>query len=177
MDKQVEILLINKISKNNKEAFKELFEHYYSRLCSYAEKFVVRKDIAEEIVQNVFFIIWDKRNELKIEISLKGYLFRSVHNNSIKYLQTKKIESDYFEHNKIFGQSQITEMNDFELMEAINQSIDELPEKCREIFMMSRLENLKHKEIAQKLNISEKTVEVQIRNANLRLRELLKDFK
>jgi len=176
LDKSRELRLLSGIKANNKDAFKEIFEFYYSRLCCYAEKLTGRKEIAEEIVQNVFLIIWGKRNSLAIETSLKAYLFRATHNNSIKYLQAKKIESDYLEDNKKEIEDRSVKILNFELIQAINRSIDQLPEKCREIFILSRFEQLKHNEIAAKLGISAKTVEVQIRKANIRLREKLKEF-
>jgi len=177
LDSKQEIELFNKIKAGDKQSFKLLFNNYYSRLCSYTEKITGRDDIAEEIAQGVFIKIWENRYNINIQKNVKGYLFRSVHNHALKYIQAQKIEAKYIEYNEIFGTGHTTEISDFELSEIINKSINELPEKCREVFLMSRIDQLKHKEIANKLGISEKTVEVQIRNANLKLREKLKEFK
>ncbi len=176
MDRYKEISLLEKVKKGNQEAFKEIFNIYYSRLCLYVEKLVNRKDIAEEIVQTIFLKIWENRTKIIIKISLKSYLFKSVHNHALKYLHSKKLEEAFLVYNKELLEKSNLDLPNTELTEAINRSIDELPEKCKEIFILSRFEHLKHLEIAEKLGISAKTVEMQIRNANIKLKNKLKDF-
>ena len=171
-----EILLLKRIKKGDDKAFETIFREYYSALCFYAKKFTLQADIAEEIVQNIFFKLWEMRVELKIHTSLKSYLFKSVHNNSIKYLNSKKFEEDYRKFNEEIILNKRDYLPDFDLSEKINKSIEELPPQCRKIFILNRYENLKHKEIAKKLGIAEKTVEVQIRRANMALRKKLQEY-
>ena len=163
--------IISLIRQGNKQAFETLFVEYYARLCEYS--FVVTKDkeAASEIVQDFFVKLWENHANVNIQ-AIKPYLFKSIHNNSIKFISKKnKVESiiDF----KEYGYEM---PHDFELTEKLEKSVNELPPRCKEIFLMSRLDKLRHNEIADKLGITPKTVEVQIRKANLILREKLKEF-
>lgn len=171
-----EITLLKKIQKGDEKAFETIFKELYSSLCVYAKKFTQQTEPSEEIVQNIFYKLWDKREELNIHTSLKSYLFKAVHNNSIKYLHSKKFEEDYRKFNEEIILNKKDYLPDFDLKEKLNKSIDELPPQCRKIFILSRFDNLRHSEIAVKLGISEKTVEVQIRRANIALRKKLREF-
>ena len=136
-------------------------------------------DEAEEIVQEMFFRIWDKRNQLEIRSSVKNYLFRSVKNLCINYITHNKIKSEYA--GKILSDVNTREIGESyfepELAEKIEKCIDELPEKRKRIFRMSRENGLKYHEIAEKLGISVKTVEVQMGMALKTLRDRLKDYR
>ena len=176
MNDEREQILLEKLHKGNVAAYEEIFETYYSRLCAYAFKLVKQSHIAEEIVQGIFITLWEKRITLKIN-SLKSYLFRATHNNSLKHLERNKkhVDIDGVSHN-VRDDMVYLQYNNFDLGERIEKHINELPERCKEIFILSRFDNLKHAEIAEKLDIAVKTVEVQVRKANLYLREKLKDF-
>ncbi len=171
-----EIRFLKKIQKGNEKAFEEIFKEYYASLCVYANKFTLNPEISKEIVQSIFLKLWEKRTDLNIHTSLKSYLFRCVHNNSIKYLHSKKFEEDYRRYNEEFFLNKRDYIPDFDLTQRINKSIEELPPQCKKIFVLSRFDNLKHAEIAEILGISEKTVEVQIRRANISLRKKLNEF-
>lgn len=169
-----------RIQNGDKKAFKVLFESYYPSLCVYAYRLVNENETAEEMVQQLFVKIWEKRSSLKIESSVKQYLFRSLHNQCLNYIQHQKIKLQY-------AQRMIEELKrepdpaeyflEPGLAQKIEESINSLPKKRREIFRMSREEGMKYKEIARKLNISVKTVEAQMGLALKNLREKLKDFK
>jgi RNA polymerase sigma-70 factor (ECF subfamily) len=174
--KQNEIPTIAEIKTGEHKAFEILFRELYPSLCVYAKKFTLQKEIAEEIVQQIFFKLWENRKDIDIHTSLKSYLFKAVHNNSLKYLNSKKFEEDYKKFNEEILLHKTDFLPDFELSEKINKSIDDLPPQCRKIFILSRFDNLKHAEIAEKLHISVKTVEVQIRRANIVLRKKLQEF-
>ena len=167
------------IQKGDKGAFKILFETYYAILCAYAFQFVKNNETAEEMVQSVFVKLWEKHHSLEIETSLKHYLYRSVRNQSLNYIQHKKIQ-DHFVKKSYEEQTRnyVPRENfpDPGLMKKIEASINSLPEKRRNIFRLNREEGLKYKEIAQKLNISIKTVENQMGAALRTLREKLKDY-
>jgi RNA polymerase sigma-70 factor (ECF subfamily) len=168
--------IVKCIQEGNHKAFECIFKEYYTRLCVYSKKFTLQREVAEEIVQQIFSNIWENKEELSIHTSIKSYLFRAVHNNSLKYLNSKKFEEDY----KIFNESILLDNSDiqpdFDLSENLYKSIEDLPPQCRKIFILSRFEQYKHNEIAEKLGISAKTVEVQIRRANISLRKKLQYF-
>jgi len=164
--------IISLIRQGNQKAFETLFKEYYARLCEYAFLLIKDKEVAAELVQDFFVKLWENRAKMDIKTT-NAYLFKSIHNNTIKYLTRKKnVESIIDE--KEYGQIMPI---DFELTEMLEKSLNELPPKCKEIFMMSRLDKLRHNEIAEKLGISSKTVEVQIRKASLKLKDKLKEFR
>lgn len=179
MDRTEEIELFERIKNSDEGAFEILFHKYYKYLCLYASKIIQDDDSAEEIVQDLFVKLWEKREQLNIETSIKNYLFRSVKNLCLNFIQHNKTKLRYaqkviseVEHNYSDDDS-FTEM---ELSQKIDEGINSLPEKRREIFKLSRQEGLKYHEIATKLNISIKTVETQMRLAIKMLRDKLKNY-
>lgn len=164
-----------------------LYNEQYKPLCYFAQRFVFDLDTAREIVQDVFVRIWEKRDSLPVEIPLKNYLFTSVRNKCLDYLKHLKIESE-FEKMRIkeVQESDTLSLNPVEdpldglvteeLENAIKGAIEDLPDKCREIFELSRYKGLKYREIAVALNISVKTVETQMSRALKSLREKLSNF-
>ena len=169
-----ERILITGIQEGNPQIFEKFFHEFYSSLCAYCKLIVNRNDIAEDIVQELFYRIWNKRENFNISTSLKSYLFRSVYNNSIEYIKSEKLEILYKEYNLRKLQNNDTTIPDSDIIEKINKAIDELPDKCREVYKLRKFDNLSHAEIAKKLNISLKTVETHIRRANIALKEKLK---
>jgi RNA polymerase sigma-70 factor (ECF subfamily) len=135
---------------------------------------------AEEIVQNVFCRIWEKREQLKADGSLKAYLYRSVHNESLNYLKHQKTRTAFqvhFNNNEDETAGEASEkIMVTELDGHIQKALNELPLQCRIIFQLSRFENLKYKQIADQLNLSVKTVENQMGKALKVLRLKLAEF-
>jgi RNA polymerase sigma-70 factor (ECF subfamily) len=174
-----EMILFERIKKGDEKAFETLFHKYYRYLCMYATKIINDDSSAEEIVQDFFVKLWEKREKLNIETSINNYLFRSVKNLCINYIQHNKTKLRYAKNvlseieKNISDDSNFTEID---LSKKIEESIDSLPEKRKEIFRLSRQEGLKYHEIAQKLNVSIKTVETQMSLAIKTLREKLKDY-
>lgn len=171
--------LFDKIETGDEKAFEALFRHYYPHLCLYATQVLKNATAAEEIVQELFVRLWEKRRETKIETSLKNYLFRAVKNQCLNYIKHNQIKKEYSQ--KVLAENEaISTEYDFEsqieLFRRIEDTISELPEKRQEIFRLSRQEGLKYREIAEKMNISIKTVETQIGLAMKTLREKLRDF-
>ncbi len=164
----------------NKDSFNYFFDYYYSGLCIYAKNFTGDLDISEEVVQDVFVRFWEKRQNIEIESSVRFYLFRTVYNQCMNLLKHKKIERNYIQNQKNrednLYEEQWSLYNETELRQALDNAISKLPERCREVFVLSRFENLKNKEIAEKLGITEKTVENQINKALRVLKTELKDF-
>jgi RNA polymerase sigma-70 factor, ECF subfamily len=179
MDRQEEHILFEKIKAGDEKAFEALFRRYYAHLCLYATQILKNPSAAEEIVQELFVRFWEKREETEIETSLKNYLFRAVKNHCLNYIKHNQIKREYSQ--KFLAENEpFSAEYDFEsqteLFRKIEESISALPEKRQEIFRLSRQEGLKYREIAEKMNISIKTVETQMGLAIKTLREKLRDF-
>jgi RNA polymerase sigma-70 factor (ECF subfamily) len=168
------------ISKLDKSSFEELFRTYFAPLCSFAQKYVGDAGDAKDIIHQVFIGLWHKRDDVDLTTSLKSYLFTGVHNRCLNYIRDRKklVQFDAPQHESELGG--YLESRDYleasETEAQINRALDELPEKCREIFMLNRFDQLKYREIAAKLNISVKTVETQMSRALKVLREKLSDL-
>ena len=179
MDQTEDKELYIKLKAGNEHAFQALFLKYYSSMCHFARQFLNSSELAEETVQDMFVKIWEKRETLNIETSVKHYFFRSVRNHCLNQLQHEKIKKQYA--GMVLGSSK-QEINpdqfylEVDLIQRIEKSIHSLPPKRQEIFRLSREQGLKYTEIADTLKISVKTVEAQMGLALKYLREDLKDF-
>ncbi len=167
--------VINALKEGNTGVFEQLFKHYYDPLCRFAATMLPATEDAEGIVQELFLHLWEKRSQLFITSSLKSYLYRSTRNKCLNHLKHLKVRDKYLQE-KLYVQSEAVEMpEESENLEGqIYQAIASLPNRCREIFELSRFEGLKYREIAEVLEISPKTVEVQMGKALKVLREKLK---
>ena len=160
----------------DRASFEALFRKFFPALMTFAKKYIADDDTARELVQNVFINLWEKRDSLDTSTSLKSYLFKSVHNRSLNEIRDRKKFSDN-EVPEIMSDTDVqSHMEYMELEEKINEVIGSLPEKCREVFEMSRFDGLKYNEIAEKLGISVKTVENQMSKALKILREKLAHY-
>ncbi|MCF6356594.1 MAG: RNA polymerase sigma-70 factor [Draconibacterium sp.] len=171
--------LFEQINNSNEKAFEKLFHNYYGHLCLFASRILQDDNSAEEIVQDFFVKLWEKRERLTIETSLKSYLFSSVKNLCLNYIQHNKVKLRYAQtiiSETSNNQSDDNSFSEIDLAEKIEESIQLLPAKRREIFRLSREDGLKYREIAKKLNISIKTVETQMGLAIKTLRDKLKDY-
>ncbi len=173
--------LVERVKRGEETAFELLFRFYYPGLVLYAMQFTVDRDEAEEIVQDFFVRFWQKHSCLKPSDSLKNYFFSSVRNSSLNLLKHKKVERVYIEELKQLSESDnLIYHHDLyitsELQEKIEKAIDLLPEKCREIFIMSRIKGMKSEEIALALDLSQRTVETQIYKAIKVMKVELKDY-
>ena len=163
-----------------KADFEALFNAHYSDLCAYANNFLKDVDASEEVVQEVLFKLWTNKDRVVITTSVKSYLFRSVRNACLNVLKHLNIREEYKSYNeemlRVAEQSSEDEMMFSELQEKIRRAIDKLPMERRKIFIMSRYDGLKYQEIADKLNISVKTVENQMVKALKFLRLELEEY-
>lgn len=150
-------------------------------LVSYAFRFLDTMEESEEVVQEVFVKFWDKCDSLAEDSSIKSYLYRSVHNTCLNQLKHEKVRDNYRSYVINFMESteeiMLEEEGTTESWDTIMNAINDLPPRCSEIFKLSRLEGLKYQEIADHLEISIKTVEVQMGKALKVLRESLLDLK
>ncbi|NML20914.1 RNA polymerase sigma-70 factor [Pseudoflavitalea sp. G-6-1-2] len=161
-------------------AFEKVFKSHFKSLHSYAYTIVKDDALAEEMVQNVFCKIWERKGQLAIETSLTAYLYRAVYNESLNYIKHQKVRMAYQAHatyqmsHQTDSASKKVLLGDLE--QQLRKAMSELPEQCRTIFQMSRFEELKYQEIADRLGISPKTVENQMGKALKLLRSKLVDF-
>ena len=166
--------IIRRIRNGDKGQFESLFRSSYVSLVRYAKTLIKDHDTAEEIVQDLFFRLWQDKEKIKIESSLNGYLFRSVHNRCLHYIEHNRVVSRHAEEMS-YRQTESPEspsdiLSYKELQDKIARILERLPEKCGKIFTMSRFEGLKYTEIAEKLSVSIKTVEANMGRA-------LKEFR
>jgi len=172
--------VIRTLSPHGTGNFEELFKTHFNALNAYA--FTILKDAhqAEEIVQQVFCKIWEKREDLSIHTSLKAYLYRSVYHDSLNFLKHKKVMAQYASYTVRQGERNAESSSEkvlaSELQEKIRDAMNELPEQCRTIFQMSRFEHLKYQEIADVMGLSVKTIENQMGKALRVLRGKLAEY-
>ena len=171
-----------------KENFDSIYINNFSRLFLFAKEYVLFDEEAENIVQDIFLMLWEKREALRVDVSLTAYLFTLVKNKCIDFLRHQMVEQMYSENVKheyneelnvkLFAlesfDHNFSSEEDIETL--LRNAIDKLPERCRLIFIKSRIEGKKYKEIAEELNLSVNTVEGQISIALKKLREELKDY-
>lgn len=161
-----DLKLWHKIKNGNKPAFKDLFEKYYMNLCEYSFMYVLKNEIAEEVVADVFANIWLKRNKIDVNKSLESYLYISTKNRSITYLRKKNIKFVQFDDKEFQNIKSNTTPEDILISKEdvfhIHNMIDAIPLKSKQVFIMHRFHGLKYSEIALINKISVKTVEKHI---------------
>ena len=163
------------------DQFEQVFKSHFKGLHSYACTITRDPPTAEEIVQGIFVKLWEKRQDIDIRESISTYLYRAVHNESLNYLKHLKVravhQSYTMRQNKSPDPGKAAEKIALsELEQRLEKALRELPEQCRTIFQLSRFEDLKYKDIADKLGLSIKTVENQMGKALKLLRLKLVDF-
>ncbi|RKD90621.1 RNA polymerase sigma-70 factor [Mangrovibacterium diazotrophicum] len=162
----------------NEENFSSLFDQYYEALCFFADKYLDDLDMSRSVVQDVFVSIWTKRENISPKFSIKSYLYFAVRNRALDHLRRNKRNVEFsegVENNLLVPFDDRVE--EAEITARVNKSINELPERCREVFILCRFEGLKYSQCAEQLNISVKTVESQMAIALKRLREKLADYQ
>jgi len=168
-------LLLRKIKAGDERAFELVFKNYYPHLVLLAQKYLGDRDLSESAVQSVFVKMWETRDKVEIR-SLKGFLVVAVRNRCTNELKHRQVVREYEKEHEQPETAWMT-FNENVYLQRINNVIDELPEQRKRIFKMSRMDGLKYREIAEKLNISPKTVEVQMGKALKYLREQLQPLK
>ena len=169
------------LRRGKEEAFAYVFRMYYSPLLNYAGRILKDVEAANDVVQECFCRLYERRRELRKELQVRPYLYKSVYNACMDAIKHQKVESNYINQELLdFYFSKVVEtpeaeqaLLDEDLKGAIQDAINKLPERCREIFVLSKVDGLSNKQIAEQLNISMKTVEVQMTTAFVRLRKEL----
>jgi RNA polymerase sigma-70 factor (ECF subfamily) len=172
--------LLMKLEQGDKETFSLLFTTYYKDLVLFGGNFLPDNAACEDIVQSIFLYVWKNRKTLVIESSLKSYLLKSVRNRCMDEIRRRQVVC---EHNAYVLSSQTEYDLDTEnyilysdLQKQIRQALEQLPETFRTAFELNRFEGLKYREIAQKLAVSERTVEVRISKAISLLKKYLQEY-
>lgn len=169
------------LQHGEEEAYACVFRTYYAPLFNYAGRILRDEEQANDVVQETFCRLYEKRADITIHLSLKSYLYRSVYNSCIDLIRHRKVKDAYVDSEMLdFYFSRIIQspeaelrMLDEDIGHAIREAISHLPERCRQIFCLSKLDGLSNKEIAEELGISVKTVETQMTTAFVRLRKEL----
>ena len=174
----VELLALCKAG--DETGFSEIYDRYWAVLYRHAYKLLKEKPTAQDVVQEVFVTLWDKIPNLELQGSLSSYLYTTVRNKILNMIQKEKIHERYItsfghfiERSETVTDHRIREQM---LRERIEREVAHLPTKMRHVFELSRTQHLSYKEIAQELNLSDKTVKKQVSNAIKILRLKLSGF-
>lgn len=169
------IALLRQIREGNQTAFKGLFDTYFTPLCRFIYYQTNDREASEELTLDIFTYLWDNRATFEIKLSVKAYLFQAARNRAINWLRQQKatVSIDAIDHSDLA--TDVSALETEELYQLIRAAVLNLPDRCREVFTLSRNENLTNKEIAHQLGISVKTVEAQITLALKRIRKFLGD--
>ena len=153
----------------NVDAFKEIYDRYFDALFIHAMKRLRDKEEAQDVVQDVFTILWTKKEYISLTDSLPAYLFTAVRNRILNVISHKHVESSYIQSIQEFVNQEICQtdhlLRENDLANLIEKEISSLPLRMQEIFILSRKEHRSHKEIAKELHLSEQTVKKQVQNA------------
>lgn len=159
--------------------FERVFKEHFKNLHAYACSILKDSDDAEEMVQNVFYKLWEKKEKISELQSVPAYLYRSVYNECMNFVKHEKVKTAYeahaVHHGDIASDAQDTARAK-ELERRLSEAMNSLPEQCRTIFQMSRFEEMKYREIADKLGLSVKTIENQMGKALKIMRTQLADY-
>ena len=171
--------LLQLLRANNEQAFKEIYTRYWKPIFEAAWRRLASRETARELVQTIFLRIWEKRHSIYIT-HLQGYLQTAIKNSVINYMEATMVHKKYLQHVVHTGsttcQGAESTLSFHELSQAIEKAIATLPEKTRQVFRLSRFHHLSIREIATRLNISEKAVEYHITQSLKIMRLYLKDY-
>ncbi|TAJ11797.1 RNA polymerase sigma-70 factor [Marinilabiliaceae bacterium JC017] len=179
--------IVQGIKNDEEKYFRYVFDSSYDKLFFFAKEFVQDDDTANSVAQGAFIKLWEKRKELRVDSNLLAWLFTVTKNDCLKLLRKRRKESlvddsiiNFADENivglKALEQFDTSELVLKEIHQIVEQTLQQLPPRCREIFQLSRFKELKNREIAQQLNISEKAVEAQMTKALKVLKKNLQDY-
>ncbi|MDR3140587.1 MAG: RNA polymerase sigma-70 factor [Tannerellaceae bacterium] len=184
---EIDIQCFERIRNGDEAAFKVVYNTYYSRLYYFIFEFIPQKDIVENIIQDTFFVLWEKRTNLKDDTNLSSYLFSVAKNNCLYKLREKKYREKLFVSKSLelsemelnyeaLTKIDISTFTFKEIEKIIAETLDQLPPQCRKVFELSRFRGMKNAEIAKELHISVKTVEGHITRSLKLFKYTLRDY-
>jgi RNA polymerase sigma-70 factor, ECF subfamily len=169
-----------RFEKLDRIGFEKLFREHYQALCRHSARFVRDTTVAEDIVQDCYVRLWEIRKDLTIHTSLKSYIYTSVRNKSIDYIRKKSIKTlsiSETQNDVVPDNVDLHQSIEFqELSEVVTNAMEKLPDKCYTVFSLSRFGMLSNKEIADQLNIAQRTVESQIYRATKILKAIISKY-
>jgi len=175
-----DLIYDSELVQGNELAFEKIFKIYYKPLCHYAYSFLNDGAEAEEVVQNTFVKIWERRTTIQVQTSVKAYLYSMVRNSCLNVIKHEKVKQEFAQdHQYVTEKARPAveeKMISNDLESKIYEAMRALPEQCRLVFQLSRFEELKYQEIADQLEISVKTVENQMGKALKTMRLHLKEY-
>ncbi len=177
MEKGVtDIALFNRIKQDDRLALNSVFTAYYDKLCRFACTCSLTHEQAEEIVSDVFFNLWKNRARLDVHTNFQSYLYRAVRNAALA-VKKSPLRADVSQAEQVADPMQPVLVIEYEeLKQYLDRIVNALPERCRQVFVMSRYESMKYREISAVLGISEKTIEHHIVKALDVIRESMKRY-
>jgi RNA polymerase sigma-70 factor (ECF subfamily) len=175
-----ENILIEGLRKQDKVIFDFVFNYYYSGLCAFSMRFLNDREATEDLVQDFFVFLWSEGSRLQVNTSLKSYLFTAIKNRCLdtqRHTSVRERYTNYFlSHSSEIDDSAEFMFAESELRAVIQLSIEKLTPRCREIYEMNRVKGFTNQAISEKLNISKRTVELQISIALKIIRMELADY-
>lgn len=169
-----------RIQEGDRAAFEALFRTYAEPLCAFAEQYTQSPEIAEELVQDLFFKIWKNRSQWSPTVSVKSYLYTAARNLALDYLKHERVVETWKEETlqeRPAPEAPDERLHRDQLRQAVQEAIEELPDRPRQVFKLSRRHGLTYREIGRVLDLSIKTVETYMRRAFRSLRERLEPHK
>ena len=162
-----------RIQQDDEAGFHRLFDRYYVVLCRFVHTLIEDEVSAEDVVQDIFVYIWERRHEIVITTSVRSYLFEACRHKALNHLRNNRRFTRFVpeEHEQDMGREEM-DIETEELYRLIEEAVMSLPEKCGKIYRMSREEDLSHKEIAEREGITVKTVEAHLHKALKRLKKV-----
>lgn len=180
--------LLKQLRRGDENAFEHIFKMHFTGLCLFAEHFLKDTQVAENIVEDLFCDLWENFHKISVNVSLRGYLYKSVFNRCMKYIRHRNIEQKYQAEQQYYLVNEISSkatsdtecpvvnLVTKELEYKISSAVEALPPQCKKIFQLNRFKNLSYTEIAEELSISVNTVKTQMARALNKLRIELKDY-
>ncbi len=179
-DHNDEFFIYQRLVEGDHHALRFFFDKYYEDLCNYVNLYIRDQSVSEDIVQEIFIYLWEKRGIIKIENSVKSYLLRASRNKFLNHIRSERshqsVKLEIISKNETYVDTNFNQLDINRIEGFINASIEKLPPRCREIYLLHRQDDLSYKEIASIMDISEKTVENQMTIALKRLKEQLAPF-
>lgn len=179
LDVYTDIILLQELGNDSTAAYAQLYDRYFEEIYKHVYSKIGRAEETKDIIHEIFLKLWEKRAQHKEVKNVKGYLFMITRNHILDIIAHHKVLQKYYD--SFIGAVGMTEGTDHrvqeqEITKLLDEAIESLPDKMRQVFELSRKEYLSYKEIAEKMNISEKTVKTQINNALKVLRKKLHPF-